>query len=139
MLHWYVPWMRFDVWREFRENNEKRFRKRLRALEMAEAKEKERNNETKSENNVEEPTVTLETPVNQKSKEEPSKVVCTILAALLIISSIVAFCEVFRDKCLSKGKTSPATSKQRFSFADVSLSERCSEVQRQEPYQPASK
>lgn len=139
MHHWYIPWMRFIVWRDFRESNERKYKKRLLEFEMAKARERERKNETNAENHIEKPVVTFETPANQKSKEEPSKVVCTILAALLIISSIVAFCEVFRDKCLTKAKTSPTTSKQRFSFGDVSLNDRSPEVLRQEPFQSTSK
>ena len=100
LIHWYVPWIRYDVWKNFWKEIKMKNERENMGKKM-ESNDTE-NNETKL-NTVEEYTSMTSTPIpdmeklNNKEKGK-SSVVVTILAGLLLISALGAFWEVFKDK-----------------------------------------
>lgn len=117
LIQWYVPWERRRAWAEFEKRNKERRRRKVALLQEQQEKKENVSTENLSDDDGEKSG-------SEKGKEKPSRVVYTILGALLIASSTVACWEVFKDK-LKRRCSAEAEAKakrdRRCSLADFTI------------------
>lgn len=122
LYYQYIPWIEQAIWLMHDIEMEKQ--KIVEIVEVPEENVEEEENSTVTVVPTEEPLlVPYENFTNKKEKEMPSKVVYTILGALLILSSTFACFEVLKDKLqrTEEGDKNNAQDSRKCSLAEFTI------------------